>query len=170
MTDRDLDLRLLTARAIVREAGKLAHDYFSRRAQLEIEHKGMQDVVSIADKTLEDLIRLRLSERFPEDGLLGEEGGATDLSAPYLWAIDPIDGTAPFLNGLHNWCVSIGLMHEGEPLLGVIMDPNHDELFHGLRGHGAAQDQGHGQTEVLHGLRSPAVIPACRAGPRNACV
>ena len=124
---------------IAREAAQLGLDFYRRRAALQVDHKGsdLQDVVSIADKTLEDLIRQRLSERFPEDGLLGEEGGATDLSAPYLWVIDPIDGTAPFLNGLHNWCVSIGLMHEGEPLLGAIMDPNHDELFHGLRGHGA---------------------------------
>jgi myo-inositol-1(or 4)-monophosphatase len=75
MTDRDLDLRLLTACAVAREAGKLAHDYFSKRAQLEIEHKGMQDVVSIADRAVEDLIRQRLSGAYPEDDLLGEEGG-----------------------------------------------------------------------------------------------
>ncbi|HCV75262.1 MAG TPA: inositol monophosphatase, partial [Pseudomonas sp.] len=58
--------------------------------------------------------------------------------------------------GLHNWCVSIGLMHEGEPLLGAIMDPNHDELFHGLRGHGAfVNDQPlrvHAATEIRQGL------------------
>jgi myo-inositol-1(or 4)-monophosphatase len=75
MTDRDLDLRLLTARAVASEAGKLAYDYFSRRAQLEIEHKGMQDLVSVADRAVEDLIRQRLSGAYPEDDLLGEEGG-----------------------------------------------------------------------------------------------
>lgn len=143
---------------IAREAAQLGLDFYRRRGALQVDHKGsdLQDVVSIADKTLEELIRQRLSERFPEDGLLGEEGGATDLSAPYLWVIDPIDGTAPFLNGLHNWCVSIGLMHEGEPLLGAIMDPNHDELFHGLRGHGAfVNDQPlrvHPATEIRQGL------------------
>ena len=75
MTDRDLDLRLLTARAVAREAGKLAFDYFSRREQLETEQKGMQDVVSVADRAVEDLIRARLSGAWPEDDLLGEEGG-----------------------------------------------------------------------------------------------
>ncbi|HCV75261.1 MAG TPA: inositol monophosphatase, partial [Pseudomonas sp.] len=64
---------------IAREAAQLGLDFYRRRAALQVDHKGsdLQDVVSIADKTLEDLIRQRLSERFPEDGLLGEEGGAT---------------------------------------------------------------------------------------------
>ena len=74
-----LDLRLLAASAIVRDAGQLAHDYFLRRESLEIEFKGQQDVVSIADRAVEDMIRAQLSRAFPDDDLIGEEGGyATD--------------------------------------------------------------------------------------------
>jgi myo-inositol-1(or 4)-monophosphatase len=79
MTDRDLELRLLTACAVAREAGRLAHDYFVRRAELDVEHKsGAQDLVSIADREVEKLIRARLATAFPDDGLLGEEGGGGD--------------------------------------------------------------------------------------------
>ena len=79
MTDRDLELRLLTACAVAREAGRLAYDYFIRRAELDVEHKsGAQDLVSIADREVEELIRTRLGGAFPEDRMLGEEGGADD--------------------------------------------------------------------------------------------
>ena len=108
MTDRDLDLRLLTARAVAREAGKLALDYFNRRAQLQVELKGMQDVVSVADRAVEDLMRARLSGAFPEDDLLGEEGGGAERRAGAgLWVIDPIDGTANFLRGMPYWSVAL---------------------------------------------------------------
>jgi myo-inositol-1(or 4)-monophosphatase len=70
-----LDLRLLAASAIVREAGQLAHDYFLRRDSLEIEVKGKQDLVSVADRAVEDAIRAQLTRVFPDDDLIGEEGG-----------------------------------------------------------------------------------------------
>ncbi|MGH6944294.1 MAG: inositol monophosphatase family protein, partial [Geminicoccaceae bacterium] len=76
MADHRLDLRLLAARAIVHEAGHLARDYFVHRAQLEIEHKGVQDLVSAADRAVEELIRAGLHAAFPEDGVVGEEGSA----------------------------------------------------------------------------------------------
>jgi myo-inositol-1(or 4)-monophosphatase len=138
MPDRDLDLRLLAACAIVREAGKLAYDYFGRRAQLEIEHKGMQDVVSIADRAVEDLIRKRLAGAFPEDDLLGEEGGAaTRRPGAGLWVIDPIDGTANFLRGMPYWSVTLAYVVDDRVEIGVTHDPVHDELFWARRGGGA---------------------------------
>ena len=80
MTNRDLEHRLLIACAVAREAGHLARDYFIRRDQLEVEHKGMQDLVSVADREVEELIRTRLGAAFPEDALLGEEGGGEGLA------------------------------------------------------------------------------------------
>jgi myo-inositol-1(or 4)-monophosphatase len=142
MTDRDLDLRLLTARAVAREAGMLARDYFSRRAQLEIERKGMQDLVSVADRAVEDLIRQRLSGAFPDDGLLGEEGGGAEPeSGAGLWVIDPIDGTANFLRGMPYWSVALAYVVEQRVEIGVTYDPVHDELFWARRGGGAHRDQ-----------------------------
>jgi myo-inositol-1(or 4)-monophosphatase len=142
MTDRDLDLRLLTACAVAREAGKLAHDYFRRRAQLEIEHKGMQDLVSIADRAVEDLMRQRLSGAYPEDDLLGEErGGAAPRSGAGLWVIDPIDGTANFLRGMPYWSVTLAYVRGDRVEIGVTYDPVHDELFWARRGGSAYRDQ-----------------------------
>lgn len=137
--DLDLDARYAAARDVALAAAALGMDYYRRRDSLTVVHKGgdMQDLVSVADRAVEDYIRQELSRRFPEDGLLGEEGGPQDLGARCLWVIDPIDGTTCFLNGLHNWCVSIGLMVDGRPWLGAIADPNHGELFHGCRGRGA---------------------------------
>jgi myo-inositol-1(or 4)-monophosphatase len=142
MTDRDLDLRLLTARAVAREAGKLAFDYFSKRAQLEIEHKGMQDLVSVADRAVENLIRQRLSGAFPDDDLLGEEGGGGKRRpGAGLWVIDPIDGTANFLRGMPYWSVALAYVVEERVEIGVTYDPVHDELFWARRGGGAYRDQ-----------------------------
>jgi myo-inositol-1(or 4)-monophosphatase len=142
MSDRDLDLRLLTARAVAAEAGKLAHDDFGRRAQLEIEHKGMQDLVSIADRAVEDLIRERLSDAFPDDDLLGEEGGgASRRPGAGLWVIDPIDGTANFLRGMPYWSVALAYVVEGRTVIGVTYDPVHDELFSARRGGGTRRNE-----------------------------
>ncbi|OEC36169.1 myo-inositol-1(or 4)-monophosphatase [Pseudomonas cuatrocienegasensis] len=135
----DLDARYAAACELAQAAAERGMTYYRSRNELTVMHKGgdMQDVVSIADKALEDFIRAELLTRFPEDGFVGEEGGHANLEARCVWVIDPIDGTRCFVNGLHNWCVSIGLMVDGKPYLGAIADPNHQELFRGRIGHGA---------------------------------
>jgi myo-inositol-1(or 4)-monophosphatase len=139
LTSNALERRYHLAREVAEQAAARGLTFYRQRRELMVEYKAgdEQDVVSIADRELEDFIRSSLLQAFPEDGLLGEEGGSEGLDAPFVWVIDPIDGTAPFLNGLHTWCVSIGLMHQGEPCAGVIADPNHGEVFHGARGLGA---------------------------------
>lgn len=135
----DLDARYALAKDLALAAARQGMTRYVERADLTIEHKGSdrQDVVSIVDRQLEDFIRKRLQERFPEDGFVGEESGAAKLDARCVWVVDPIDGTACFVNGLHCWCVSIGMMLDGVPCLGAIADPNHDELFHACVGRGA---------------------------------
>lgn len=135
----DIEARYACAVDLARKAAQLGMDFYRQRTALQVEHKGndLQDVVSIADKRIEDFIRGELRRAFPEDGFLGEESGSSELTARCVWVIDPIDGTACFVNGLHNWCVSIGLLVDGQPHLGAIADPNHDELFHGCLGKGA---------------------------------
>lgn len=146
-----LQSRYAFAQTLARKAGELAYDYYKRRAELAIESKGLQDVVSIADKKVEELIRSRLEARFPEDGFLGEETGASAGGRPgqAVWVVDPIDGTSCFLAGMPTWCVSIALVQDGEILIGVIHDPNVDELYAARRGGGT----------YLNGRRQP-VPPA----------
>ncbi|MEH6685652.1 MAG: inositol monophosphatase [Halopseudomonas sabulinigri] len=135
----DIDARYALAKRVAQEAARRGMGYYQQRDDLIVEHKGghRQDVVSMADRALEDYIRAELLAAFPDDGFLGEESGSVDLGARCLWVIDPIDGTACFVNGLHNWCVSIGMLLDGVPHIGAIADPNHNELFHGVRGQGA---------------------------------
>ncbi|MCX8099836.1 MAG: inositol monophosphatase [Geminicoccaceae bacterium] len=135
MNERELEARLDAATAIVREAGALALRHFRARERLAIEQKGLQDLVSAADRESEASIRARLTAAFPEDAILGEEQGGTD--APRLWVIDPIDGTANFLKGLPYWCVAMAFVAAGRAQLGLTYDPVHDELFLARRGAGA---------------------------------
>ncbi len=133
-----LDTRFALAQAMAREAGAVALDYFNKRETLVIETKrDPQDVVSIADREVETLIRARVAEANPNDGFLGEEYGLVAGSSGYTWVVDPIDGTSPFVNGMPNWCVSIAVLHDGEPVIGVIHAPCHDELYSSASGKGA---------------------------------
>ncbi|WP_294641346.1 inositol monophosphatase [uncultured Aureimonas sp.] len=126
------------AEAIAREGGRVALAYFRDRSRLTIDQKmNGQDVVSIADKEVETLLRERIAARFPDDGLLGEEYGLQDGSSGFRWVMDPIDGTSPFVFGIPAWCVSIAVM-EGETIVaGVIYAPTTDELYSARRGGGA---------------------------------
>ncbi|NRP72746.1 Inositol-1-monophosphatase [Ensifer psoraleae] len=141
MTSHDpsgLETRLALAEAVAREAGAVALDYFNRRETLVVEIKrDPQDVVSIADREVENLIRARFAEAYPDDGVLGEEYGLVPGSSGFTWVIDPIDGTSPFVNGMPNWCVSIALLHDGVPVVGVIAAPCHGELYAAALGRGA---------------------------------
>ncbi len=135
MSETDLARRLEVAERVAKEAGALALDYFRNRDRLAIEHKGKQDLVSIADRDVETLIRRELSAAFPGDQFIGEEEGGTE--AERLWVIDPIDGTLNFLRGIPSWAVVIAWVEQGRTLLGVTYDPVHDELWTARRGHGA---------------------------------
>jgi len=138
LNSHDLDIRLKAVAAITRDAGKLALDFFERRDQLEIEHKGMQDLVSLADRQTEDVIRAGISAAFPDDAIIGEEGGTEAAAAAGpLWIIDPIDGTMNFLRGVPYWSVAIALMVDQKLMMGITYDPVHDELFTARRGGGA---------------------------------
>ena len=139
MNDAELDVRFEIAQAIAREAGELALSYFRRFDGLQVKKKGVQDMASEADVAVEALIRERLATRFPEDGFLGEEGGRNDAVSKEvgLWVVDPIDGTACFVTGIPVWCVSIAYVVGGDVVLGVVFDPNVNELFAARWGAGA---------------------------------
>ena len=131
------DSRYFLAQTIARHAGMMALELFRRRDQLIIEFKGTQDMVSAADRDVESYIKAQVRAVFETDGFLGEEGGVDNADAEFVWVVDPIDGTACFVNGMHSWCVSIAVLHRGEPVIGVVFDPNANELFHARTGGGA---------------------------------
>lgn len=137
MSAPELKARYELALDVARSAGQRAYEMFRRRDELVIESKGLQDMVSAADQETEAYIRAVVSKQFGNDGFLGEEGGMERGDADYLWVIDPIDGTACFVNGMHAWCLSIGVLRDGKPVIGVVYDPNSDEMFHAMSGGGA---------------------------------
>lgn len=139
MTPEALACRFLAAQAVAREAGRLARRLLADPDRLQVELKGPQDLVSAADRAVEQLIVQRLAAAFPGDSFLGEEAHASGApeTATALWVIDPIDGTTNFVQGRPDWCISIGLLHSGQPTIGVIYDPSVDELYAASRCHGA---------------------------------
>lgn len=135
MTPAELMLRRYAAQGLVAEAGRIALDYFSRRESLGVTMKGAQDWLTVADGAVEEFLRARLSELFPGDTVIGEEGGGEASDA--VWILDPIDGTANFAHGDRNWCISIGFLLNREPTIGIVAAPSLDELYVAQRGQGA---------------------------------
>jgi myo-inositol-1(or 4)-monophosphatase len=95
------------------------------------------DVVTEMDLAAEKLITSFLSERRPEDGLLGEEGASTAGTSGVRWVIDPLDGTVNYLYGLPTWAVSIAAELDGETVVGVVEAPQRGETYRAVRGAGA---------------------------------
>jgi myo-inositol-1(or 4)-monophosphatase len=137
INEADIDARLDAAKRIAKQAGERALGYFLARNELKISHKAAQDRVSEADRRLETIISEAILKEFPDDALLGEEHGGAEGRSPFLWVIDPIDGTTPFLAGLADWCVSVAVAVAGEPVIGVIEAPRHRETWAAARGRGA---------------------------------
>jgi len=91
---------------IAREAGTLLMDFFRRR--VTIEYKGEADLVTVADRTSEKLIRERIKKLWPTHDILGEEEGLVDTGSDYRWYLDPLDGTTNFAHSFPVFCVSMG--------------------------------------------------------------
>jgi len=97
-----------------------------------VEEKGRNDFVTAADRASEAAVKSVLERRCPEISLLAEEGsGAATGTEGRLFCVDPLDGTNNFVHGIPVFCVSVGLVEAGRPVLGVVLDPVHDELFTG---------------------------------------
>jgi myo-inositol-1(or 4)-monophosphatase len=116
------------------------------RAGGEVAQKGGGpfDPVTEADKAAERIIRQKLSEHYPDCGIIGEEFGSEGASSKLCWTIDPIDGTRAFILGQPLWGTLIGLLYNGRPLLGLMHQPFTRERF--WSGHRAAYWR-HGSSE-----------------------
>jgi myo-inositol-1(or 4)-monophosphatase len=125
--------------AAVREAGRIALDYF--RTPLKKWTKGEGDSpVTEADIAANDLLHRRLLS--PGDGWLSEESenDPTRLGARRVWVVDPIDGTRAFIAGREDWSISAALVVDGRPVAAALYAPASDELFVATAGGGAARN------------------------------
>jgi myo-inositol-1(or 4)-monophosphatase len=131
------------AAAIAREAGERLRDFLAQG--VETEYKGDVDLVTVADRAVEKLIRTRLAETWPDHGIYGEEGTREGMERVFRWYVDPLDGTTNFAHGLPQFCVSMGLEQrtlrtegeDGKLVAAVIYDPMRDELYCAEAGRGA---------------------------------
>jgi len=127
---------LKTAVAASKEAGALLLDYV--RSGFRIERKNPINLVTDADHAAEQCIIDRIRAHFPTHRFLAEERGRVEPSlSPYLWIIDPLDGTTNFAHGYPAYCVSIGLEYTGRCILGAVFDPSRNELFTAIESRGA---------------------------------
>lgn len=130
---------------LARQAGRLSLSYFGNVERLTKTNSASTDeAVSEADRATQRLIVSSLQRRFPNDGIVGEEnetGDAITFECPNpmgrVWVIDPIDGTNNFLGGFGCFCVCIGLLEAGHPILGVVYDVTRDQLYAAAKGEGA---------------------------------
>lgn len=135
MINNEMSTRLAKASQIAAQAAELALSYFNRRDDIQVSSKKVQDFVSQADVAVEQFIRAQLAEYFPNDAIIGEELGGT-LTSEACWVIDPIDGTSNFLRGSPLWGVSLGLVEDKKPVIGVVVLPVLNEHFAAQSGMG----------------------------------
>ena len=133
-------LVLETGVAAARQAGELIAAAAGALDPGDVRLKGKNDLVTAVDERSQKAIVDAILDRFPDHGILAEEGLDTrtgDGSPPeHLWIIDPIDGTTNFTRGIPPYAVSIGYAHRGRLTVGVVLDVAHDELFTAVEGEG----------------------------------
>jgi myo-inositol-1(or 4)-monophosphatase len=130
------------ARRIAEQAGERLLERFGRLAAGEIERTGRRDVSTAADREAEAFIVRELTRRYPTHRVLGEEAvkegrDRATASQGHVWIVDPLDGTVNFVQGLPLFSVSIGLVEDGRPVLGVVHAPALGQTFWGAPGTGA---------------------------------
>ena len=124
---------------ISKEAGELIRNSFGRSHSVEFKTNEL-NLVTETDKASEKLITDFIRKKYPNHGILAEEGSEANRSAEYLWVIDPLDGTTNFAHGLPIFSVSIGLQKNSETIAGVVYDVMRDVIFTAEKGSGSFEN------------------------------
>ena len=133
-----LSARLKVALRAAEEAGAILMSHLGHLTR--IDNKSPIDLVTVADRDSEARILSELCSAFPDDRVLAEERDGADGAAalagevaalPFCWLVDPLDGTTNFAHGYPQFAVSMGLLHYGQPVLGVVLAPARREIFVG---------------------------------------
>ncbi len=139
ITRSEADHLLTAIDAMCESAGQIHLKHFRKLDGYE--KKGAVDLLTVADRESEEVIKSMIAERFPGHAILAEESGACgETSSDYLWVIDPIDGTTNYAHGLPLFSVSIALQHNGQTIAGGISAPALGDHYRGALGHGATHN------------------------------
>ncbi len=140
MTDRttEEDRHMLeTAKEAARIGGEILKQGFGKLTQSQIDLKGMGDYVTDSDRLSETEILRHIKKTYPTHILHAEESGVECHESPYRWIIDPLDGTANYIQEIPIYGVSIAVKKKTDILLGVVYHVDRDEMFWAVRGEGA---------------------------------
>lgn len=134
---KELEKFLAVATECAMRGGEILQKYWGKIASINQKtHQG--DLVTEADQESEALVIGILKENFPLHGILAEESGLNDhRNDTTFWSIDPLDGTTNYTHQYPMVAVSIGLVHHGEPIVGVVYNPILKELYTGVKGWGS---------------------------------
>jgi inositol-phosphate phosphatase/L-galactose 1-phosphate phosphatase/histidinol-phosphatase len=119
------------ANLLADSASQTSMKYF--RKKLEVDNKDDESPVTIADKETEKIIRDEIRKNFPNHGILGEEYENENLESEFIWVIDPIDGTRSYIAGHKDFGNLISLLHNNQPIIGIINCPAHNERWLGIK-------------------------------------
>jgi len=154
-----LERELQSAVEFARQAGAILTEIYA--TDFDVAVKGDKSPVTEADTRANAHIVQALSERFPDDGVVGEESDDHDgaLGRQRCWYVDPLDGTKEFVSRNGEFAVMIGLAIDGESQLGVVYQPAKDKLYSGVVGGGAWLEVGAERRELhVSGVASPAEL------------
>lgn len=135
LPDNILNQVILTAKT----AGAFIRQERENFSYSKVEIKGLNDLVSYVDKTVEELIVRELHAIYKDAGFIVEENTRTE-KREYNWIVDPLDGTTNFIHGIPCYAVSIALEYKGEIILGVVYEVSRDECFYAQKDKGAFLD------------------------------
>lgn len=142
----ELAARYALARQIAVEAGQHTLKYFQTDA-FQVERKGDDSPVTVADREAEQLLRRRIEEAFPNDPIVGEEFGTKQGTSPWRWILDPIDGTKSFITGVPLYGTMVGIDFEQQATIGVVYFPGLDAGIYAAKGQGAWHFKGTGEPQ-----------------------
>ncbi|MBM4055174.1 MAG: inositol monophosphatase [Planctomycetes bacterium] len=139
-TQQTLKTYLEVANNAAREAGTIQKKHFRKLNPSMINEKAANDFVTDVDKKSEEIIKDHIAKHFSDHAILAEESSANTHASPFLWIIDPLDGTANYIHGVPAFAISIALEIEGELCVGLVYDPLRDDVFTAIKGHGARKN------------------------------
>lgn len=126
-----------TTMEIVKECATYIAEQHHNRDSWTVEAKGKHDFVTQVDKNAEKQLIDRLSKLLPEAGFIAEEGTATGRGEKHNWVIDPLDGTTNFIHGVFPFAISVALLEDDQPVVGVVHEIGLDETFYSWKDGGA---------------------------------
>ncbi|GAB3672931.1 inositol monophosphatase family protein [Halopiger thermotolerans] len=128
---------LTTAKTAATEVSELLRSNF--RSDYDTAQKREGTLVTEIDLRAEQIIRSIITEAHPEHAIISEEAGR-DGAARFTWVVDPLDGTANYVTGFEHYCTSIALLDESEPVVGVVVHPQREDMYTAVAGNGARKN------------------------------